>query len=243
MKTRTLVPALLLLALAAAACEEQKSTSTTPSATASASTPSVAASSAPSAAASAAPAAAPTPTYDPAAFDLDTAHTRVGFSVRHMMVSTTRGDFKKYSGTVFIDEKDLAKSVVDISVDTDSIDTGDKKRDTHLRSPDFFDSKKWPSMTFKSTAVDRKPGGGYAVTGNLTIRDKTKPVTLDVEPLSPETKSPWGTVNRGTHATAKINRTDFDLKWNKALESGGMLVSEEVTIDLEIELIKKADKK
>jgi polyisoprenoid-binding protein YceI len=160
-----------------------------------------------------------------------------------MMVSSTRGQFAKYAGTVFIDEKDPSKTVLDVAIDTESVDTGDKKRDDHLRSPDFFDSKKWPKMTFKSTKVERKPAGGWAVTGDLTIRDKTKSVVLDVEPLSAEGKDPWGGIHRGTRATAKINRMDFDLKWNKSLETGGVLVGEDVSIELDIELLKKVEKK
>lgn len=243
-KRTVLVPALLVSLLGLVGCDEQKATPAASSAAVTSAAPTPAASSVAAAASSAATAAAaPTPTYDPSAYELDVAHTKVGFSVRHMMVSNTRGEFKKYAGTVFIDEKDPSKSVLDIAVDTDSVETGDKKRDDHLRSPDFFDSKKWPKMTFKSSKVERKAGGGYLVTGDLTIRDKTKAVTLDVEPLTAELKDPWGGTHRGTHATAKINRTDFDLKWNKALESGGVLVAEEVTIDLDVELLKKADKK
>lgn len=237
MSPRTLAIPALLVALGLAACDQPKSTPAATSAVVPSATP------APTACAPAAAIVAPVPAYDPSAFDLDTAHTRVGFSVRHMMVSNTRGDFKKLAGTVFIDEKDLSKSVLDVAIDTESLDTGDKKRDDHLRSADFFDAKKFPKMTFKSTKIERKPTGGYAATGDLTIRDKTKAVVLDVEPLSPETKDPWGSTRRGTRATAKINRTDFDLKWNKALESGGVVVGEEVTIELEVELVKKADKK
>lgn len=249
MKTRKVLP-LLALGAALAACDEDKTLpppSTSPSAVASAAVVSAVSSAlaakASSATGSAAPAAAPVPAVEPSAYDIDAAHSRVGFAVRHMMVSNTRGEFRKYAGTIFVDEGDLSKTTLDVAVDTDSVDTGDKKRDDHLRSPDFFDSKKFPKMTFKSTKVERKAAGGYTVTGDLTIRDKTKPVTLDVEALSAALKDPWGAVHRGTRATAKINRTDFDLKWNKSLESGGVLVAEEVSIELELELVKKGDKK
>lgn len=244
MNAKTILPA-LALALGLAACDEQKSTPAASSAAVTSAAPAASSAPASAAASSATPTtvAPPTAAADPAAYDIDASHSRVGFSVRHMMVSNTRGEFKKYSGTVFIDEKDLSKTAIDITVETDSIDTGDKKRDDHLKSPDFFDSKKFPKMTFKSTKAERKATGGYALTGDLTIRDKTKSITLDVDPLTPELKDPWGGTHRGTHASAKINRTDFDLKWNKALESGGVVVAEEVTLDLEIELLKKADKK
>ena len=127
---------------------------------------------------------------------------------------------------------------VNVDIDTTTIDTTDPKRDEHLRSPEFFDVKKFPKMTFKSTEVSRS-GQGYKVVGNLTIKDVTKPVTLTVDSIVKETKDPWGMVRRGTHASAKIDRKEFGLNWNKALETGGVAVGDEVTLDLEIELIKK----
>lgn len=186
-------------------------------------------------------AVAPTPSapVPPAAeYDLDASHSRVGFSVRHMMVSNTRGHFSKLSGAAHIDERDLAASRVSIDVDTASIDTADAKRDEHLRSADFFDVKAHPTMTFRSTSV-RAAGAGYAVAGELTIRGVTKPVVLEVDALSPPVKDPWGGVRRGTRARAKIDRKAWGLTWNKALETGGVAVGDEVTLDLEIELIQK----
>jgi polyisoprenoid-binding protein YceI len=155
-----------------------------------------------------------------------------------MMVSNARGRFSKFTGSGFIDERDLSKSNVSVEIDTASVDTADAKRDEHLRADDFFNTAKFPKMTFKSTKVERA-GAGLKVTGDLTIRDVTKPVVLDVEPLSPEVKDPWGNFRRGTRARAKINRTEFGLKYNAALEAGGVAVGEEVTIELDIELIKK----
>lgn len=237
---RTALSAFLAASLFALGCEETKPTPATSGST----VPSAATAPASAApvASSAATDAPPAPAYEPAAFELDVSHSKIGFSVKHMMVANTRGQFAKYGGTIFIDEKDPSKTVIDVAIDTDSIDTGDKKRDDHLRGPDFFDAKKWPKMTFKSTKVERK-GAGWAVTGDLTIRDKTKSVVLDVEPLSPEAKDPWGGIHRGTRATAKINRMDFDLKWNKSLETGGVLVGEDVNIELDIELLKKVGNK
>lgn len=241
---RSVLPALALLTFVA--CDENKpapapAASTTAAATAAASS-APAASAAPSASAAAsAETKVEEPAGPPATYDLDVSHSRVSFSVRHMMVSNTRGQFGKFSGTVFLDEKDLKASNVTVEIDTASIDTTDAKRDEHLKSPDFFDVKKFPKMTFKSTSVERA-GGGFKVVGNLTIKDVTKPVTLNVDPIAKESKDPWGMLRRGTHATAKIDRKEFGLTWNKALETGGVAVGDEVTLDLEIELVKKVDK-
>lgn len=233
----------LLALVSVVACDDKKpETTTTPSAEAKP-TATASAAVATTASASATPsAAAPSePPADPAAFELDTSHSRVTFSVRHMMVSNTRGQFGKFSGQVFLDEKDPKASNVSVEIDTASIDTTDAKRDEHLRSPDFFDVKKFPKMTFKSTSVERV-GAGWKVLGDLTIKDIKKPVTLTVDPVAKEAKDPWGMVRRGTHATAKIDRKEFGLTWNKALETGGAVVGDEVTIDLEIELVKKVEK-
>lgn len=178
------------------------------------------------------------PAAAPANYEIDTAHSRVGFSVRHLGVSNTRGSFSKFSGTVFLDEATPQNSKVAVEIETASLDTATAKRDEHLRSPDFFDVKKHPKMTFKSSAVERV-GGGYRVTGDLTIKGITKPTVLSVEPLTPEVKDPWGGVRRGTRAIARINRQDFGLTWNKALETGGFVVGDDVSIELELELLKK----
>jgi polyisoprenoid-binding protein YceI len=171
-------------------------------------------------------------------WDIDASHSGVGFSVRHMMVSNTHGKFTKFTGTVALDDKDVTKSTVQVDIDIASIDTGDAKRDEHLRSEEFFDAKKFPKMTFKSTKVV-KSGDKLLVTGDLTLKNVTKPVVLTVEPLTAEVKDPWGGVRRGTTATTKINRKDFGLTWNKALEAGGVAVGEEISIQLELELVKK----
>jgi polyisoprenoid-binding protein YceI len=171
-------------------------------------------------------------------WEVDASHSQVGFSVRHMMVSNTRGKFTKFAGKVALDDKDVTKSVVDVEIDVSSIDTAEPKRDEHLRAEDFFDAKKFPKMKFKSTQIT-KSGDKLLVTGDLTIKNVTKPVVLTVEGLSPEVKDPWGGVRRGATATAKINRKDFGLTWNKVLEAGGVAVGEEIAIQLDLELVKK----
>ena len=172
-------------------------------------------------------------------FDIDTAHTRVGFGVRHLMVSTVHGTFGKFTGAVVLDDQDVTKSKVNLEIDVASIDTREPKRDDHLRSPDFFDAAKFPKMTFKSTKVE-KDGDGLKVTGDLTIKAITKPVVLKVGALSQEVKDPWGGTRRGTTASAKISRKDVGLTWNKALDGGSVVVGDEVAIELEVELVKKA---
>lgn len=168
---------------------------------------------------------------------IDPTHSRVGFSVKHMMVSDVRGNFERYAGTVHIDEKNPAKSKVEVTIDTASVDTDMKKRDQHLVSPDFLNAEKFPKMTFESTRV-RKNGKGYVVQGKLTIRDVTKPVKLKVTKLTKPVKDPWGKTRRGAHAVAEIDRRDFGLTWNKTLEAGGVLVGEKVMIELDLELVK-----
>jgi polyisoprenoid-binding protein YceI len=174
-----------------------------------------------------------------ASWDIDGGHSNVGFSVRHLMVSNVRGTFKTVSGTVELDETDPSKAKVVATIDTKSVDTGDVKRDEHLRSPDFFDSAKNPQMTFTSKSVKRA-GKGWKVTGDLTIRGVTKEVVLDVSALAPSVKDPWGGVRTGFTATTTIDRKDYGMEWNKALDNGGIALGNEVKITLEIELSKKA---
>lgn len=175
-----------------------------------------------------------------ATWELDGTHSAAQFSVKHMMISTVRGDFGKVTGTVNLDDKDLTKSSLDIAIDASTINTREPKRDEHLRSPDFFDVGKFPKITFKSTQITKQSDGKYAVTGDLTLHGVTKPVTLTTE-LSAEVKDPWNNVRRGATGTTKISRKDFGLTWNKALEAGGVAVSDEVNITVDVELVKKAD--
>ncbi len=170
---------------------------------------------------------------------LDAEHSTVGFAVKHMMVTDQKGAFDTFSGTIELDDKDITKSTVNVTIDPASVNTKNKKRDDHLRSPDFFDATKFPKMTFVSTKVEKAKDGGLLVTGNLTIRDVTKPVTLTVAPLSDEFKDPWGGSHRGTTATATVNREEFGLTWNKALEKGGFVVGKDVKIELQVELLPK----
>jgi polyisoprenoid-binding protein YceI len=169
----------------------------------------------------------------------DQPHTTIEFKIRHLMVSWVKGVFTDFDGTVTIDEDDISKSSVNITIATDSIDTNNQKRDDHLRSPDFFDAAKFPSMTFVSKKVVAADGAPTKVIGDLTIRDVTREVELNVEEFSQPIKGPWGNTRRGASATAVINRSDYGLTWNKALEAGGVVVGDEVRISLEVELIKK----
>jgi polyisoprenoid-binding protein YceI len=172
-------------------------------------------------------------------YEIDPSHSWVGFEVRHI-VSTQRGRFKKFKGTVELDDKALDKAVVDVEIEAGSVNTENEQRDNHLRSPDFFDAANHPKLTFKSKSVKANGPGKAKVLGDLTIRGVTKEVTLEVSGLSAEVKDPWGNFVRAASATTKISRKDFGLTWNKALETGGVLVGDEVTIVLEVELRPKA---
>lgn len=171
-------------------------------------------------------------------WNIDSEHSNVGFKVRHLMVSNVKGSFDKHTGIVEIDEKDITKSKVMVTIDTNSINTNVQKRDEHLRSADFFDVAKYPAMTFVSKKINKTGKDRLKVTGDLTLHGITKEVALDVEGLSKESKDPWGNLRRGATATTKINRKDYGLTWNAALETGGVAVGEEVAIILEIEMIK-----
>jgi len=158
--------------------------------------------------------------------------------VRHLMVSHVRGELGPIAGTVWIDDQDVTRSRVDISIDARKIATRDDKRDEHLRSADFLDVANHPTVTFKSTRVERGAGDELRVTGDLTIHGTTRPVTLAVDSLAPAVGDPWGNTKRGATAHAKINRKEWGLGWNVGLEAGGVLVGEEVGIELEVELLK-----
>jgi len=176
-----------------------------------------------------------------ATYEIDSAHSNAQFTVKHMMVSNVKGVFGKLSGKINLDEKDITKSSVDVVIDATSIDTRNEQRDNHLKSPDFFDVKSHPNITFKSTKVEKAADGKLKVTGNLTIRGTTKPVVLDVEGPTNPVKSPFdGTALIGATATTQLNRKDFGLNWNKAIEAGGVVVGDEVKVTLEIEGGNKA---
>lgn len=167
---------------------------------------------------------------------VDGAHTQVGFSVSHMMVSTVRGTFGTFDGTVETDAKGKLTGLQG-TVDITSVDTADAKRDEHLRSPDFFDAAQFPKMTFTSKAV-KAVGDAYEVKGDLTIRGVTKPVTLKVEAIRGPITDPWGNVKAGTSATTTINRQDFGVSWNSTLDAGGVVVGDEVKITIDLEVVK-----
>ena len=177
-----------------------------------------------------------------AEYDLDPAHSQVGFSTKHLVVSTVRGEFGKISGTVTYDEKKPEASVVDITIDTTSINTREPKRDGHLKSADFFDVEKFPTATFKSKKVVAAGKGKLKVEGELTLKGITKPVTLAVTGPSAEVKTPFGTTIVAASATATISRKDFGMVWNKALETGGLMVGDDVQLTIEAELVKRAAK-
>ncbi len=171
---------------------------------------------------------------------LEPNHTHSAFTVRHLVISNVRGEFAKTSGTVTLDDKDLTRSSVEATIETGSIDTRVADRDAHLKSPDFFDAAKYPTITFRSTKVAPSGPEQLAVTGDLTLRGVTKPVTLTVT-TSPEVKGMAGETRRGFSATTKINRKDFGLAWNKTVEAGPV-VGDEIAITLDVEVVKEPPK-
>jgi polyisoprenoid-binding protein YceI len=171
------------------------------------------------------------------AWNIDTSHSEILFRVRHMMISHVRGQFSTFSGTIAIDEANPSASAVTVNIDVASINTRDEKRDEHLKSPDFFDAATYPHITFTSTAIEVTGANTGKIHGDLTIKGVTKPVVLDATFVG-KAKSPWGTTSAGFNASTTINRTDFGLTWNVALETGGILVGEEITIDIELEAVE-----
>ena len=167
---------------------------------------------------------------------IDSSHAEIGFAVRHLMIATVRGRFGAVSGTVTVDETNPRNSKIDVTVDVTSVDTRQEMRDNHLRSPDFFDVATYPTMHFVSKRIDGDIGGEFRVLGDLTIRGVTREVTLTAN-LEGRTKDPWGNERAGFSATGKINRHDFGLTWNQALESGGVMVGDEVKLTIDVELV------
>jgi polyisoprenoid-binding protein YceI len=171
-------------------------------------------------------------------WNIDPVHSVAEFKVKHMMISNVKGQFAQVSGVLVLDEKDLTNSRVEASIDGASINTRDAQRDTHLKSADFLHVEKFPTLSFKSTGIDQTADGGLAVTGELTIRGVTRKAVFTVEGPTPPAKDPWGSTRLGLSATTKINRKDFGLTWNTALETGGILVGNEVTITLDVQFVK-----
>jgi polyisoprenoid-binding protein YceI len=174
----------------------------------------------------------------PSTWTIDPPHSAAGFAVKHLVISTVRGEFTKLSGTIALDDKDVTRSTVEATVEVSSIDTRVADRDAHLKSPDFFDVAKYPTITFRSTRVAKAGEGKLQITGDLTLHGVKRPVTLEAT-TSPEVKGPGGELRRGFAATGKISRQDFGLTWNKVVEAGPM-VGDEVTLTLDVEAVKAA---
>lgn len=170
-------------------------------------------------------------------WNLDTVHSNISFSVRHLMISKVRGHFRKWSGSLTFDEADATTARLEVSIEAGSIDTGDPQRDEHLRSPDFLNVAAHPALTFNSTSIEKVGGQEFKVTGNLTIRGVTRSVVLDTEYFG-QGKDPWGGVRAGFSAKTSISRKDYGVEWNTALETGGFVVGDTVEINLEVEAIK-----
>jgi len=171
---------------------------------------------------------------------IDSAHTEINFSVRHMMISNVRGQFQTFSGTIDFDETNPANTTATVQIDVASLSTGDEKRDTHLKSADFFDAEHYPHLTFHSTRVDVKDKTHAVLYGDLTIRDSPHEIALDVE-FNGLAKSPWGTTNAGFSAKAQIKRKQWGLNWNVALETGGWLVGDDININIDLEIVKQPE--
>ncbi len=176
----------------------------------------------------------------PATWQIDPVHTNAQFAVRHMMVSTVRGQFTKASGTVNWDGRDLSTASVDVVIDANSVDTREPKRDAHLRSADFFDTAKYPTLSFKSTRIETAGNGHLRMAGDLTIRGVTKPIVFDVNGPTAAITDPGGGRRIGASATATINRKDFGVSWNRALDSGGVVVGDDVEITVDLEMVSRA---
>ena len=179
-----------------------------------------------------------TPQTAVSTWKIDAAHSVAEFKVRHMMISNVKGQFTKISGIVFLDETDVEKSSVEAAIDAASINTGEADRDTHLKSADFFDAQKFPTLEFRSTRVKRSGEGELSVEGELSIHGVARKAVFAVEGPTAAAKDPWGNTRVGLSATTRINRKDFGLTWNAALETGGILVGEDVTITLDVQLVK-----
>ncbi|MFZ0293748.1 MAG: YceI family protein [Candidatus Sulfotelmatobacter sp.] len=179
-----------------------------------------------------------TPQTGTTTWNIDPVHSVAEFKVKHMMISNVKGQFTRIKGVLNLDENDVTNSGVEASIEAASINTRDDQRDAHLKSADFFDVEKFPTLTFKSTRINRVGDGELAVAGDLTIHGVTRRVVFNVEGSTAAAKDPWGNLRRGLSATTKINRKEFGLTWNSALETGGLLVGDEVTITLDLQFVK-----
>jgi len=172
-------------------------------------------------------------------WNVDSAHSGINFSIRHMVVSKVRGRFAKYTGTLDLDDGDITRSGVEVTIDASSIDTGTPDRDAHLRSADFFDVERFPALRYRSKRIEKLSADRYRVVGDLTIRDVTREVALDVD-YGGRAKDPWGNERAGFVARASVDRKDFGLQWNQVLEAGGVLLGDRVEIELDVQAVKAA---
>lgn len=174
-----------------------------------------------------------------ATWTIDPVHSEIHFKIKHLLISTVTGSFKKFEGTVDSSKDDFTDAKIKFTADTASIDTGNQQRDGHLQSDDFFNAEKFPKLTFESTGIEKKSDNEYKVIGNLTMRDVTKPVELDVE-YGGTANDLYGNTKAGFELTGKINRQDFGLKWSAVTEAGGLAVSNDVKLNLNVQLLKQA---
>jgi polyisoprenoid-binding protein YceI len=172
-------------------------------------------------------------------YQLDADHSSIQFKIRHLTVSNVTGTFNKFKGSASVEGEDIATLKVEVTIDAASVDTGHEKRDEHLRNADFLDVAKYPTITFVSKKVMKAEPGKLRVTGDLTLHGVTREITVDLEGPTPEIKDPWGNFRRGATGTAKIDRRDFGITWNKALDTGGLVVGNEVGIQVDIEWVRK----
>jgi polyisoprenoid-binding protein YceI len=170
-------------------------------------------------------------------WQIDPKHSSAQFAVTHLMISTVRGEFHQVNGTVVVDDVDVSRSSVNVAIDATTVDTREPDRDKHLMSPDFFDVAKYPVLAFKSTKVESAGPGKLKITGDLTIRGVTKQAVLEVTAPKPPIKDPWGFERTAVSGSAKINRQDFGVAWNKTLDAGGVVVGDEVSINLDVEMV------
>ena len=173
-------------------------------------------------------------------WQIDPAHSHIQFSARHLMITTVRGRFERFTGTIEADEQDPTRSRVEVQIEAASVDTRNPQRDADLRGPNFLDAENHPYLYFKSKRIEQVDASHGRIVGDLTIRGTTREVTLDVD-YGGQAKTPWGTLSAGFSATTKINRKDWGLTWNMALETGGVMVGDEITIDIELELVKQVE--
>jgi polyisoprenoid-binding protein YceI len=174
-------------------------------------------------------------------WSIDPAHSAVHFKVRHMAIAWVRGEFRILKGTLGWNEHNITESRIEIDIDSCSVNSSEPQRDAHLRNEDFLDVQRFPLIHFQSTHISRGPGDALAVAGELTIHGVTRPVVLEVSEISPATRDPWGGVRIAASASAKVSRKDFGLTWNKVLETGGLLVGDEIFIDLDVEFVKASN--